>query len=168
MILANNCNMRKLGIFACRLVSKHCQLKYLESTSTCQQNVMKICTVKMYALIQFFLWWTRHRNVIMWWYSIRIFLNVNQRNRQSWSRKYKYKTQIQQTHVKWQVRLSSLPQSERRDNLEVANILKLQSSSSSPFLLFPLILSTSRHATFLKAGIHIQIESIKARSMGGK
>ena len=39
--------MRKLGIFACRLVSKHCQLKYLESTSTCQQNVMKICTVKI-------------------------------------------------------------------------------------------------------------------------
>ena len=131
MILANNCNMRKLGIFACRLASKHCQLKYLESTSTCQQNVMQICTVKMYALIQF---------------------------------KYKYKTQIQQTHV----RLSSLPQSEPRDNLEVANILKLQSSSSSPFLLFPLILSTSWHATFLKAGIHIQIESIKARSMGGK
>ena len=119
MILANNCNMRKLGIFACRLVSKHCQLKYLESTSTCQQNVMKICTVKMYALIQF---------------------------------KYKYKTQIQQTHVKWQVRFYSLPQSEPRDNLEVANILKLQSSSSSPFLLFPLILSTSSHATFLRAG----------------
>ena len=162
MILANNCNMRKLGIFACRLVSKHCQLKYLESTSTCQQNVMKICTVKMYALIQFFLWWTRHQNVIMWWYSIRIFLNVNQQTI------LKPQIQIQNTNTTNTCRLSSLPQSERRDNLEVANILKLQSSSSSPFLLFPLILSTSRHATFLKAGIHVQIESIKARSMGGK
>ena len=130
MILANNCNMRKLGMFASRLVSKHCQLKYLESTSTCQQNVIKICMVKMYTLIQFFLWWTRHRNVIMWWYSIRIFLNVNQRNRQSWSRKYKYIKHMLND------KCACLPQSKRRDNLEVANILKLQSSSSSPFLLF--------------------------------